>query len=425
MNEVYHDVMIEEFSELKPLNPSPPKDYPSVALLLWFIPMGIINALLTGLAMERFCLMFCGTDPWEVPLLLAGLISNLGCLMGVPYIVAKKIDKSGMPKFQALFSIMGLVVVFGITILGHGMAIPLEEKFNNLQKSIWSKSVLKQNTASLRFQASKAGVVFVNSNYYRIDIAGELTGLEDLRRDLYTMIASEVIFGATGSELRLPLAPGAKYKSPVEVNGSSAQFAISANAPGQLVDFIKTNPNKPYKVVVVLQAVSQNYDKAETVWSSELETRQSYIPNMLETFVPDLFVELPPEAIKFSGVNVKDEFVTEPEKNWRFTITTHPKQTLCCEDSVLRTDVETTNYKTLEEYLDHLEWRGEIVNKSISLLDNSQVAVVEAQNTIMSPYRAIFIKKLNEVYSIKIDQDSGLDDLFQVYLDYYRPQTSN
>lgn len=417
--------MTEDPIVSQPITAKPSHYRVIISLLSWFIPLGIVNAIFTGLAASKFCLMcFSSGDPWEGPFILMGFLSNVACLIIIPTIAINKINKKGLARSKALYVFIGLFLVFGVTIFGPVLSDYVEEGLNSARNMVWSATLKKPSPESLQFLVTKAEVILVNSNYHRIDIKGQFVGVENLSKGRYAASVSGVAYGPKGSETRLPLTQLYFYDEK-DTDGLSSQMTISAKAPAGLVEFIKQNPDTPYKIVLTLSALSKIDGEDVAIWSKELEARQSYIPNMLQTFAPNLFVEMPQEAIKFSSINKQDQFVTEPDRNWEFTITTNPKQTLCCEASVLRTNVEMTKYKTLDEYLDNLEWKDEITSKTISPFGASQVAVIEANNTIVSPYRAIFMKQLSEVYSVLIDKDSGLDDLFQVYLDYYQPQTSN
>lgn len=448
-------------------NPNPassassPIQYPSrfsiaITILKWFLPVGIIVAFLVGLGSAGFCLLFCSPTTIENIFIWLGIGSIVVALIYVPVISAKKIAQATTRKSLTLQTLgltaIGYVIIFGITIAWLAISSHQPEGWQpslNERMLGWIQTTVgeiqdskrdainqaKFNNESFKFVPASSELTLVNSHDAVLSVTGTLSGLDKLNglegNSQYNVVISEASVGdmvAQGDKVKQlkgeHVALGEElWTSTLNVGaGDSQQVAISASLPKEFAQTIRDNPNTIFKIKLELLAESAyTYQKFNftSIWSQEAETIPKYAGQFLKDRTNEINFRLPDNAVKFTKIDDKGNFVTESDNQVNFSVTTNPKMSLCCETPELKVTSTWGNSQSLADYLKTISWKDEIISKKVGT--SGTVAIVEANPTIASPYKALIYKRFDEfrIYQLT-GKNSGLDELYNLYLESYK-----
>jgi hypothetical protein len=419
-------------------------------LLVWFIPIGIINAFFSGLALASLCFLFCTTTQIESIFILLGFGFTVLSLILVPVIVVKKIASrdASLRRRSILFNILiGYFIVFAITMVWaqiggsypEGWKPSINERIvewvqvtagNIKDKQRNSALQQKYTNESFQFTPISSDVKLVNSHDAVLSLTGTLSGLSRLDDNQYNLIISSANVGnviAEDSEAKKlkgkSFALGSELWTGTVNNNSDVQtITISAVLPKEFAQIVKSNPASVSKIKLELLSLSPHayqHFNFTSIWQQEVESTPKYLGSYLQDNEREINYKLPEQAIKYTRIE-NNEFITEPNNNVSFSVTLDPKQALCCEVPQLRVS-QAGNGMSVDEYLSKVPWRNEIIRKQVTKPGSFQLGIVEARPTIASPYKAIIYSRYGEVAVYELTgRNSGLDELYQLYVEYYK-----
>ncbi len=428
----------------------------TVKILKWFFPPSIVVAFLVGLGSAGFCLLFCSPTTIENIFIWLGIGSVVAALIYVPIVSAKKISQATTKKSLVLETlgliVIGYAIIFGITLGWLGISSHQPEGWKpslNERMLGWIQVTVgeiqdskrdainqaKFNNDSFEFVPASSELTLINSHDAVLSTTGTISGLDKLNglegNSQYIVVISEVAVGDMAAQgdvvKRLKGEHGVLgeelWTSTLNLGaGDSQQITISAALPKEFAQVIKDKPDTTFKVKLELLAESAyTYQKFNftSIWSQETSIVPKYAGQFLKDRQHEINFRLPDAAVKFTKIDEKGNFVTESDNQVNFTVTTNPKMSLCCEAPELKVTSTWGNSQSLEDYLETISWKGEIVSKKVG--KSGTVAIVEANPTIASPYKAIIYKRFDEfrVYQLT-EKNSGLDELYNLYLESYK-----
>jgi hypothetical protein len=436
-----------------------PSGYPGTAIrvLKWFLPAGVIVAFFVGLGSAGFCLLFCSTTTIENIFIWLGLGSIGASLLYVPIISAKKISQATTRRSLVLetlgLTIIGYVIVLGITLAWLGISGHQPEGWQpsmNERMLGWIQTTVgkiqdskrdavnktKFNDDSFEFVSTSSELTLINSHDALLSVTGTLSGLDKLggseASSQYNLVISEVAVGdmvaqgdvvkrlkgehsALGEEL---------FMSTLNLGaGDSQQINTSVSLPKEFAQIIKDNPNTHFKIKLELLSLSPyTYQKFNftTLWAQEVETAPKYLGQFFKDPVHGIYFQLPEDAVKYTSIDGNGNFFTESDNNVNFTVTTNPKLSLCCEVSEFKV-TQGGNMLNVDDYLNNVPWRSEIISKKVSKPGSFQLGIVEAKPTIASPYKAFVFSRYGEISVYQLTgKNSGLEGLYNQYLEIYK-----
>jgi hypothetical protein len=429
----------------------------SIKILKWFLPAGIIVAFFVGIGSAGLCLLFCSPTTIETIFIWIALGCVVAALIYVPIISAKMISQATTKRGLVLqtlgLTIIGYGIVFGIT-LGwlsissqnpNGWEPSLNErmlgwiettvgKVQDLKREKINKAMF--NESSFKFTPTSSEVSLINSNDSMVTISGTFSGLNSInganQNYQYNLVISEIIVGdliAQGEESNSLAGKHGTLGSELWTNslsmggGDTQNVTASATFPKEFAQELIKNPKTSFKINLELLALSPQSYKGfnfTSVWSQQVEFTPKYIGQFLKDPYRGINYKLPDNAVKFTKVDEKGNFVTESDNQASFTVTTNPKMSLCCEMPVFKV-IQGGNNMSAEDYLNNVPWRNEIISKKLSKPGSFQMGIIEANPTIASPYKAFVFSRYGEVTVVELTgRNSGLDDLYKLYLESYK-----
>jgi hypothetical protein len=423
------------------------------SMLKWFVPLGIITAFFTGLGSASFCLLFCSTTGIEGLFIWLGIGSIILSLVVVPLVCIKKIfpankTHSGIGH-PALLVIIGYIIVFGITFAWAGIggykpqgwqASINEKMLDWIQITVGNIRDAKReavnksqfNNSSFEFVPTSSELTLINSHDAILSLTGKLSGLDKLvgskAGNQYNLVISEAAVGdmvSQGSDAgRLKGEHGVigdeLFTGGVNIGmGDSEDVTTSITLPKEFAQKIKDNPNTNFKIKLELLALSPyTYGKFNftSLWSQVTESVPKYAGQFLKDLSHEINFRLPDDAVKYTKIDENGNFVTESDNQASYSVTTKPKLSLCCEAPEFKV-VQAGNGMSVNDYLNNVSWRNEIISKKVIDRVSFQLGIIEARPSATSPYKAIIYSRYGEVMVYELTgKNSGLDELYNLYL---------
>lgn len=182
----------------------------------------------------------------------------------------------------------------------------------------------------------------------------------------------------------------------------------------------KANSQGVYAIEAIVELWSQSPNTAlqDTLWSGNT----SFIARDAGVYVTDfnyhISYTLPVGSARYTSIDSKGNMINDPSNHSNFTLTTNPKMSLCCETSEFKA-TDTGKRIPLQQYLNNLSWKDEIIESKIQKFSDRMAAVITANPTIASPYKAIIIGTETGDMNIQVfeltDKNAELEKVFDQY----------